>query len=180
MIHNRNSSKSVSPYSIRERFRETYLSSNHRANTSRFWSSTFDHISGTIWIFQDIWSTFPHSLYLHKTFRMCQVSWNTTPGCGHQWAHITVPCSSCMGFDNCKIFQGGTMSLEPDNKQTYPPGTCPWCDLGGWYDMNLIRMITKVKPGYHCCPSPQKGLSTSCTILWISWQYIPGSIFSDA
>ena len=96
---------------------------------------------------------------------MCQISWNTTTGCGHQWAQITMLCSQGMGFDNCTTFRGGLMSMEPDRKQAYPAGTCPWCDLGGWYDMNLVRMITKVKPGCQYGPPPRKGLGMSCIIM---------------
>jgi hypothetical protein len=106
-----------------------------------------------------------HPVAQKTSSRMCQVSWNTTPRCRHQWAQITTPCAPGMGFDDCNTFQGGIMNMQPENKQIYPPGTCPWCDLGGWYNMNLIRMITKVKPGYHYGPSPRKGISTSCTIL---------------
>jgi hypothetical protein len=57
------------------------------------------------------------------------------------------------------------MSMEPDKKQTYPAGNCPWCDLGGWYDMNLVRMITKVKPGCQYGLSPRKGVGMSCVIM---------------
>jgi len=57
------------------------------------------------------------------------------------------------------------MNMEPDEKQNHPPGTCPWCDLGGWYDMILVRMITKVKPGRQFASSRCRGGGMSCVII---------------
>ena len=105
---------------------------------------------------------------------MCQMSWNVTYGCGHQWAQIIIPCAPGMGFDNCPTFQGGMMSLSPGRKQFLPPGTCPYCNMSGWYDMNWIRMITKVNPGYQYGPTARKGGGISCVVLWLLDQQSPG------
>lgn len=166
MIHYRFESESRRPYPIHQTHRETpqpfiYFPRlpppNHSA--SNFNTHKFR-------IVQHLCFTSQIRSYSGKIFvKMCQISWNTTTGCGHQWAQITVPCSQGMGFDNCMTFRGGSMSMKPDKKQTYPAGNCPWCDLGGWYDMNLVRMIIKVKPGCQCGPSPSKGAGMSCVII---------------
>jgi hypothetical protein len=59
------------------------------------------------------------------------------------------------------------MSMEPNEKQTYSAGTCPWCDLGGWYDMNLVRIIIKVKTGRQYGPylRQRQGRGISCVII---------------
>ena len=57
------------------------------------------------------------------------------------------------------------MSLVPETKQFLPPSTCPLCNMGGWYDMNWIRMITKVNRGCQYGPSARKGAGIPCVIL---------------
>jgi hypothetical protein len=70
-----------------------------------------------------------------------------------------------MGFDNCPVFEGNLGSLLPKEQVFWPPGSCPYCDLSGLYDMNTVRTITKVTPGRQFGPSARKGGGIPCIIL---------------
>lgn len=101
---------------------------------------------------------------------MCNVTYFQSQTCNHIWAVISHPCMPFMGFTTCPSFSGpgqATMkntSLSESTPIKKPTGfyktrtrPCPTCDLGGVYDYNAVRMVTRMGWGMTFGKDPSEG-----------------------
>ncbi|RYC57733.1 hypothetical protein CHU98_g8485 [Xylaria longipes] len=72
-------------------------------------------------------------------------AWSTTAdrNCGHHWLAIRQPCWPGYGFTYCGVFGDG-VAREP-SPEFEIMGLCPACATPGYYDRNLVRMVTNVR-----------------------------------
>ncbi|KAL2020656.1 hypothetical protein VTK56DRAFT_8052 [Thermocarpiscus australiensis] len=72
-----------------------------------------------------------------------------------------------MGFDTCPEFVSGrARPLPPRFVACGEP--CPQCDLGGVYDRNRTRMVTKVRYGFRWGLGPNRtdpGCDVVCCVM---------------
>ncbi len=59
---------------------------------------------------------------------------------------VDTPCGYGMGFSNCPIIKRGTKRAMLTGCYKAWAGDCPWHGLKGNYDLNLVRVVEKIKP----------------------------------
>ncbi|KAI0548975.1 DNA topoisomerase [Xylaria curta] len=74
---------------------------------------------------------------------MCLTNHYISRNCGHHWLAIRQPCWPGYGFTYCGVFGDG-VAREP-SPEFEIIGLCPACATPGYYDRNLVRMVTNVR-----------------------------------
>ncbi|KAI0864213.1 hypothetical protein F4860DRAFT_511069 [Xylaria cubensis] len=74
---------------------------------------------------------------------MCLTNHYISRNCGHHWLAIRQPCWPGYGFTYCGVFGDG-VAREP-SPEFEIMGLCPACATPGYYDRNLVRMVTNVR-----------------------------------
>ncbi|KAB5581108.1 hypothetical protein GE09DRAFT_463390 [Coniochaeta sp. 2T2.1] len=84
---------------------------------------------------------------------MCQYAIYRSPRCGCRWLAITHPCFPGGGFSTCETLQhesNGSGRMYPAVPAfTAERGSCPRHGLDGDYDYNLVRMVVRIRNGFH-------------------------------
>jgi hypothetical protein len=91
---------------------------------------------------------------------MCQYAIFKSQRCGCRWLEITKPCSYGMGFSTCDTLR---REMNSDGRM-YPAvpayrarrGSCPRHGKDGCYDYNLIRMVVRIRHGFHLGTGPNR------------------------
>lgn len=84
---------------------------------------------------------------------MCRYALYRSQRCGCRWLAITDPCFAGAGFSTCEPLRRET-SGDGRMHPAVPayrarPGSCPQHALDGYYDYNQIRMVVRIRNGFH-------------------------------
>ncbi|KAI0400512.1 hypothetical protein F4802DRAFT_601904 [Xylaria palmicola] len=74
---------------------------------------------------------------------MCLTNHYISRNCGHHWLAIRQPCWPGYGFTYCPVFGDG-VARDPSPVFEFL-GLCPACATPGFYNQNLVRMITHIR-----------------------------------
>ncbi|KAI0456560.1 methyltransferase domain-containing protein [Xylaria acuta] len=86
---------------------------------------------------------------------MCLTTHYISRNCGHHWLAIRQPCWPGYGFTYCGVFRDG-VAREP-SPEFEIMGLCPACAAPGYYDRNLVRMVTNVRERCRWGIGPSRG-----------------------
>lgn len=85
--------------------------------------------------------------------QMCHYALYRSPRCRCRWLAITGPCFDGAGFSTCESLRAessGDGRMHPAvPAYRASPGTCPRHALDGHYDYNQVRMVLRIRDGFH-------------------------------